>query len=101
METSYSRNPASYSNWASLSLLVSQEVHMIAVIGPDSVAIIKKLKSAHIPGVLIFGSKEESNLPYFENRFIEGQTLIYVCSGTYCLSPVETVEEAVSILVNK
>ncbi len=49
---------------------------------------------------LIFGNLIKSDLPYFKNRFVEGKTLIYVCVGSHCLMPVETVEEAVGLLIN-
>ena len=74
---------------------------VIAVIGNEADSIIKKLKEKSFSNTLIFGSKIESNLPYFENRFVEGKTLIYICSGTYCMAPVETVEEVVRLIAGR
>ncbi len=98
MENRLTRHPAAYANWASLALNQLQEQHVIAVMGTEAIPLIKKLKTKNLPAVLIFGSKEDNRLPYFENRFVEGKTLIYVCSGTYCLPPVGSVEEAINLL---
>jgi hypothetical protein len=94
MESRISRHPSAYANWASLALSVANELYIIAVLGKEVVSIIKKLKEKNLPGTLIFGSKVESNLPYFANRYTEGKTLIYICSGTFCMQPVESVAEA-------
>jgi len=99
MESRISRHPSAYASWASLALYVANEVYILAVIGSEAVSIIKKLKEKNLPGTLIFGSKVESNLPYFANRYAEGKTLIYICSGTYCMEPVETAEEVVELIV--
>jgi len=89
--------PAAYANWASLSLSVFSEPNVLAVVGADSVALIRKLIEKNIFGEMIYGSTTKSDLPYFANRYIEGKTLIYICSGSYCLAPVDSVEEAIRL----
>jgi uncharacterized protein len=100
MENRFIRSPAAYANWASLAINTSKDQYVIVVVGPDAIPIIKKLITKNLPGVLIFGSKKDSKLPYFEKRFVESKTLIYICSGTHCLAPVESVEEAVNLLAH-
>ena len=100
MENRFIRSPAAYANWASLAIDTSKDQYVIVVVGPDAIPIIKKLITKNLPGVLIFGSKKDSKLPYFEKRFVESKTLIYICSGTHCLAPVESVEEAVNLLAH-
>jgi len=98
METRFTRFPAAYSKWASLALSEPQNQNIIAVVGANAVSLIKDLLSGNLQGALVFGSKNESSLPYFEHRYVNGKTLIYICSGTHCLAPVETVEEAIKLL---
>jgi uncharacterized protein YyaL (SSP411 family) len=98
MGSRIARHPSAFSNWASLALSLANEQYVIAVVGSESVSIIEKLKVLNISNTLIFGSKVESALPYFENRYVEGKTLIYVCSGTFCMAPVETAEEAAGLI---
>jgi len=100
MENRFSRSPAAYSNWASLALSVMSDPFVVAVTGPDCVARLRELKLKNLPGTFIFGSKTASQLPYFADRFVEGKTLIYVCSGTHCQLPVETAEEAAELIKN-
>ena len=101
MASRFTHNPAAYSNWASLALSRVHEQYVVAITGSDSVLLIKKMIAANIPGVLIFGSQERSNLPYFEGRYVEGKTLIYICSGTSCLAPVQTFEEAIRLIAER
>jgi uncharacterized protein YyaL (SSP411 family) len=100
MEQRYTRHPAAYSNWASLALSIRQE-YVIAVVGEKSDEVVKEFLKKSIPGLIIFGSHKESDLPYFSNRYVAGKTLVYICSGTYCLAPVETVDEAIEIIENR
>ena len=101
MQNRISRHPAAYSNWASLALSDASKPYIIAVVGNESVSIIKKLKEKNLPNTSIFGSKKASLLPYFENRYVKNKTLIYICSGTYCMAAVENVEEAVKLITNR
>jgi len=98
MESQVEKHPTAYANWASFALAVAQEQYVMAVVGSDSVAVVRRLIVKSIPGVLIFGSLTDCILPYFENRYVEGKTLIYVCCGNHCSAPVETVEEAVKLI---
>jgi len=95
------RHPAAYANWASIAIYEPDNQYIIAVVGSDAVSVVKGLSSKTLPGVLVFGSQGESNLPYFENRFVKGKTLIYICSGSHCLTPVATVEEALILLASR
>ena len=101
MESRITRYPSAYANWASLALSVANQQYVIAVVGYDAVSIIKKLKEQNLFNALIFGSTVESNLPYFENRYVEGKTLIYICSGTYCMASVQSVEEAWRLIAER
>lgn len=98
MHDCITRHPAAYSNWASLALSVANGPYVIAVVGNEAVSIIKKLKEKNLPNTTVIGSRTASTLPYFENRYVEGKTWIYICSGTYCMAPVEDVEEAVKLV---
>jgi hypothetical protein len=101
MDSQVKSHPSAYANWASLALTVASEQLVVAVTGNDAATVIGKLKAKILPGTLIFGSRVESNLPYFENRYVEGKTLIYICSGTFCLAPVETAEEAAGLIASR
>jgi uncharacterized protein YyaL (SSP411 family) len=98
IESKIQQQPSAYNNWAKLALACRKEQKVIAVVGPEAVSVIRQLKKEKTNTELIFGSTTESNLPYFKNRFVEGKTQIYICIGSHCLMPVETVEEAIGLL---
>jgi len=98
MKSRLTRYPSAYANWASLALFSVPEAFVVVVIGAGCIPILRELKMKITPGTLIFGSQTKSDLSYFENRYIEGKTLIYICSGSYCLTPVETVDEAIWLI---
>ena len=101
MQNRVASYPAAYANWASLALNSKPDQKVIAVVGKRCTSVIQKIKAKNISGVMIFGSENESQLPYFANRYVEGKTLIYICSGTHCLVPVETVEDAILLLASR
>jgi len=96
MESRLTRNPAAYANWASLALSVTQESYVVVVVGEGAIPVIRDLYA--IPSIMIYGSLKESRMPYFENRYVAGKTLIYVCAGNHCFAPVENAEDAIQLL---
>lgn len=95
--TAYS---SSYANWSHLLLKVSHPFYEIAVVGEEAQLKIVDLQNNHIPNTLIVGSPQESELPLFEDRFVAGETYIYVCQDRVCKLPVTTVEAALGQLKN-
>jgi len=92
------RYPAGYAKWASLVYALSKKQFVVIVIGDNAMEMLPKLLYYKTPGMLIFGSKIKSKLPYFENRWVEGKTMIYICQDTYCMAPVETINEALDMI---
>jgi hypothetical protein len=80
---------SSFSNWASLWLQKMHEDRVIAVCGPDYRQKIDDLRKIYRPNLLFFASEGPSGLAYLQNRFVEGKTMIYFCSGKECRMPVE------------
>jgi hypothetical protein len=95
---SYTQRPTSYMNWASLGLESIQEEKVMAVIGPDYQEKIVALRKLHLPGIIYFGAGGPSELPYLQNRFVDGMTLIYFCTGKECKMPVENPVEVLSFI---
>jgi hypothetical protein len=50
---------------------------------------IQAIRQFNIPGIIYFGSDHPSELPYLQNRFVEGMTLIYYCTGKECRLPTD------------
>ena len=48
------------------------------------------------PNVLFQSSTSPSSLPLLKDRFVEGETHLYVCENKVCYLPVQTLEEALN-----
>ncbi|OUR91509.1 thioredoxin domain-containing protein [Flavobacteriales bacterium 34_180_T64] len=90
--------PSSYSNWLDLMLNYTEPYYEIAIVGDDVMQKISKLNTYYIPNKIIAGSKIDNSLPLLKNRYIEDETLIYVCVNNACKLPVSNVNEAVKLI---
>jgi uncharacterized protein YyaL (SSP411 family) len=91
--------PQGYSNWLSLKLNFSHNFYEVVIMGPNAKDLLAKLHKAYLPNILIAGSTVESNnSPLFQNRFKEGEDLIYVCTNGTCQLPVKTINSALELI---
>jgi uncharacterized protein len=86
-------NLSSFANWASLWLETEKESNVIAVTGLEFYEKIQAIRQFHFPGLIYFGSDQPSQLTYLQNRFVEGKTMIYYCTGKECKLPTEDPAE--------
>ena len=91
---------ASYANWSHLLLKVSYPFYEVVVVGEAAESKVGNLQNKYLPNTLIVGSTKESELPLFEDRFVAGETYIYVCQDRVCKLPVTTVDSALNQLKN-
>ena len=91
---------SSYANWSHLLLKVSHPFYEIAIVGDDVSLKISDLGQKYLPNTLIVGSAMESELPLFKDRYVDGESYIYVCQDRVCKLPVRTVEQAIEQLKN-
>ena len=90
--------PSGFSNWLDLMLNYTESYYEVAIIGKDVHEKIKELNTYYLPNKLIIGSEEENELPLLKNRYIEDNTLIYVCVNKTCKLPVSDVNKAVELI---
>ncbi|MES2762312.1 MAG: thioredoxin domain-containing protein [Bacteroidota bacterium] len=83
-----------YSNWALLLLQLLKPQTEVVIVGKTVNEKISSLYKQSPPNVIFALSEKASDLPLLKSRYVEGQTLIYVCKNNSCLLPTETVEEA-------
>ena len=82
-----------YSNWLNLWLNLSQDNKELAVCGENALEEIQKINTEYLPNILIAGSTKESNIPFLKDRFIETETLFYICQNKACLLPKSNINE--------
>ena len=90
--------PGGFSNWMNLILNINKNFYENAVVGDKAIEKIKELNENYLPNKIIIGSLESNPLPLLKNRFVEGETYIYVCVNKACKMPVKTVKEALKLI---
>jgi uncharacterized protein YyaL (SSP411 family) len=92
---------AGYSNWATLLLFFTEPFFEVAIVGNAADEKYRELQKHFLPNIIFAVSKAESTLPLLNNRFVEGETMIYVCSNKTCKEPVKETNEALRQIVNR
>ena len=90
--------PSGFSNWMNLILNINKNFYEIAIVGDNAIKKIKELNENYLPNKIIIGSLKSNPLPLLKNRFVEGETYIYVCVNKACKMPVKTVKEALELM---
>jgi hypothetical protein len=92
----FSRYPSAFANWGSVMLKTVYPYYTVVITGKDYREKISFLYKNYHPNVFFCGSGSGSELPIFKDRIVEGETMIYVCSGKECKLPTSSVQEALS-----
>lgn len=87
--------PSSFANWNSVMIAKAWPYYTVVVTGPECRERAAGIRKDYHPEIFICGSEKSSKLPVFKERFVEGETKIYVCTGNECKLPTSSVEEAV------
>jgi uncharacterized protein YyaL (SSP411 family) len=90
--------PSSFSNWLDLMLKMSDSFYEVAITGEKAISLANEINNVFQPNKLIIGSKKESNLPLLKNRFINGESYIYVCVKKACKLPVKNSDKAIELI---
>ncbi|HBI01362.1 MAG TPA: thioredoxin domain-containing protein, partial [Flavobacterium sp.] len=63
------------------------------ICGEASLVHLKEINQNYFPSVLLAGNKKKSDLPFLQNRFVENETIFYLCQNKLCLAPKNTISE--------
>jgi uncharacterized protein YyaL (SSP411 family) len=74
------------------------DFYEIAISGEEAFAKKSDLQKQYLPHAIYAFSDEPSELPLLTERWVEGETRIYVCQNKSCQLPVDEVEEALKQL---
>jgi uncharacterized protein YyaL (SSP411 family) len=91
---------SAFSNWLDLMLNYTNPYYEVAIVGEQTPQNIRDLNKTYIPNKLIAGSTKENSMPLLTNRYLENETLIYVCVNNSCKLPVKNVKEAIRLMSN-
>ena len=90
--------PNGFSNWMNLMLNLNKNFYEIAIVGDNAIKKINELNKNYLPNKIVVGSFGDNSLPLLKNRYIEGETMIYVCVKKACKMPVKTIKEALKLI---
>ncbi|MBC7694222.1 MAG: thioredoxin domain-containing protein [Burkholderiales bacterium] len=83
-----------YSNWALLLLQLLKSQTEVVIVGKSVNEKMSLFYKQSPPNVIFALSDTPSDLPLLKSRYVDGQTLIYVCTNNTCLLPTESVKGA-------
>lgn len=83
-----------YANWSMLMAWFANEPYEVSILGPNSLSKRKEFDQHYLPNVFLSGAKKESNLALLKNKYVKGQTTIYVCQKRVCKYPQTEVGKA-------
>ena len=90
--------PSGFSNWLDLMANFQDNFYEVVVVGKDASKKIAELNARYLPNILIAGSTSGSKKPLLNYRYIDGETLIYVCVNNSCKLPVSDISEALNFI---
>lgn len=88
--------PSGYSNWLNVLMNYSEQNKELGVCGEKALEYITKINQHYFPNIVIAGTKVATSLPFLKDRFVENETLFYVCQNQTCLLPTNNFEEVLS-----
>ena len=97
--TTVSDYPSAFSNWLNLWLNLDSKNRELAVCGEQALESVKEVNKQYLPNVIIAGCAGESELPFLKGRFVQNDTLFYVCKSKTCDLPTSSIKEALKKLI--
>ena len=86
---------AGYSHWGSLALCYSYPFKEISIVGKHVNENLIQLYKHGVTNAIFTVSETNSDLPFLKNRYVETQTLFYVCENNTCYSPTKSLAETI------
>ncbi len=90
--------PSGFSNWLDLLVNYQNNYYEIVVVGKQAEEKVSELNKKYLPNKLIAGSTTAKKSPLLDLRYIEEETLIYVCVNNACKLPVSETKRALDLL---
>ena len=80
-------NALGFGNWLHLMTNFTNPFYEVAVVGENAPAVNQELLQYYLPNTIITGAIQDSNQPLLANKYVAGETLIYVCVNGTCKLP--------------
>ena len=94
MKSEIETSALGYANWMHLMTSFSNPFYEVAVVGSNANTITKDLQKYYLPNTIVGGSTIDSQLKLLEYKYVEDETLIYVCVNGTCRLPQTELSKA-------
>ena len=98
VQHNFDKNAQNHANWLSLLLHLNKPFYEIAIVGKDFKKTTQFLSSQYLPNIVVAGTAKSETLPLLQNKYVENETLLYVCENGACQLPVNSAEEALQLV---
>lgn len=96
----FENHAVSYGAWGSLLLQQAYPFYEIVIVGENAEQLLSQMSKTYIANTILVGSKSESEISLFKDRYIDEDTFIYVCQNNTCKLPVKTIDEGFQQMVS-
>jgi uncharacterized protein len=99
IQASVQQYPTAFGRWAMGWLAMEKPLFEIAIVGKNALVLLPEILALPSPQkIVVVTTIVNEDLPLFRGRFVEHDTLIYVCQNYACQLPVRTVAEVRQLL---
>lgn len=98
LQSEIQSNSLSFANWLNLMISFTNPFYEVAIVGEKAKEVNKSLFHNYIPNIIIVGSNKESKQPLLVNKYVDGQTFIYVCTNGTCKLPQINIKKAINLI---
>ena len=96
----FENHAVGYGAWGSLLLQQAYPFYEIVIVGENAEQLLSQMSKTYIANTILVGSKSESEISLFKDRYIDEYTFIYVCQNNTCKLPVKTIDEGFQQMVS-
>ncbi|WP_408031503.1 thioredoxin domain-containing protein [Tenacibaculum xiamenense] len=91
---------SNYLKWGNLHLQELFPLKEIIIVGTEAKRKSREFQNTYFPNTLTYFTRENfsNSLPVFKNKYVEGETYIYICEKGFCKLPVTSVKKAKEML---
>ena len=101
MQDRIKEHPESHANWLHLVLYNISPFYEVAIVGDTAMKKKAIIQSNYLPNSVFAGTEKYGDLDLVKNRYLEDQTLIYICLQGSCKLPIDSVEDTLEQLQSK
>ncbi len=92
------RYPNGFSNWFDLLANYQKKYYEVVVVGDQAEVKVSEINKLYLPNKLIAGSFTDKKSPLLKFRYVDGETLIYVCVNNTCKMPVSETNKVLDLI---